>query len=374
MNIGMICYPTYGGSGVVATELGLALASRGHQVHFISYAMPFRLSNGFVENAYYHEVSTSDYPLFQHPLYTDSLAVRAADLAESEDLDILHAHYAIPHAISAYLAREMTANHRVKVVTTMHGTDVTLVGNSQAFAPLVSFSIQRSDAVTVVSNWLRDKTLEYFDVNRPINVIHNSVDSDRFRRKPGPCPCERYRLGQERVLLHISNFRPVKRVQDVIQIFARVRQSVPSVLLMIGDGPESDKALRLARELGICPYVRFLGKQNGIENYLGGADLFLMPSDHESFGLAALEAMSSETPVIGSDSGGLREVVEDGVTGVLAPVGDVETMARRAVEILKNPPLHQSMARAGRERAMRLFGVDRIVDQYVALYEKVLES
>ena len=374
MNIGMICYPTYGGSGVVATELGIALAQRGHQVHFISYAMPFRLSAGFYENVYYHEVTTTDYPLFEHPLYTDSLAARAADLAETEDLDILHAHYAIPHATAAFLAREMSRNRRLRIVTTMHGTDVTLVGRSETFAPLVTLSLRKSDRVTVVSDWLREMSLRHFAVDRHIDVIHNFVDAERFKRLPGACPCERSLSGKDRVLLHISNFRPVKRVEDVIRTFERIQRDVPSMLFMIGDGPDREKAVRLARELGVCSKVRFLGKQNGIENFLGHADLFFMPSDHESFGLAALEAMACETPVIASRSGGLCEVIEDGVTGALEAVGDVEAMAARAVEILQRPPLHQRMAKAARQRAIERFSIDKIVSQYERLYAETIDS
>lgn len=372
MNIGMICYPTYGGSGVVATELGLALGRRGHQVHFITYGMPFRLSNGFCENVFYHEVNTSDYPLFQHPLYTAALAARAATLVESEGLDIIHAHYAIPHAIAAYLAREMALPRQVKVITTTHGTDVTLVGRSEAFAPLVKMSLERSDAVTTVSHWLRDISIERFGVTRPIDVIHNFVDGERFQRLEGPCPCGRQETCDHKVLLHMSNFRPVKRVGDVIRIFARVHEEIPSILLMIGEGPEQDAASKLARELGVCGYVRFLGKQNAIEQYLGKSDLFLMPSDHESFGLAALEAMTCETPVVGSRSGGMPEVIEDGITGALEAVGDVEAMARRSIEILKDDDARREMGRAGRRRALERFSVDAIVAQYEKLYERTL--
>ena len=371
MNIGMICYPTYGGSGVVASELGLALAQREHHVHFISYGMPFRLSGGFHENIFYHEVTASNYPLFEHPLYTASLSARAASLVVSEKLDILHAHYAIPHGLAAYIAREMAgAESKVKVVTTLHGTDITLVGRSPAFAPLVKFALERSDAVTAVSQWLRDTTYKNFPVNCPIEVIYNFVDSDRFQRLPGPCPCARYRSGQDRVLLHISNFRPVKRIEDVIRVYDTVQKQIPAILLMIGDGPEMDMAVRRVRELGLGERVHFLGKQNGIENYLSGADLFLMPSDHEAFGLAALEAMACETPVIGARAGGLMEVVEDGVCGALEPLGDTEAMAQRALEILKNPPLHQRMAKAARRRAIKLFNPETMVRQYEELYER----
>ena len=369
MRIGIACYPTFGGSGVVATELGHELARRGHFVHFITYAPPSRL-NAFADRVAYHEVSVPSYPLFQYAPYDLALATRIVDVAEHEGLDLLHAHYALPHAISAHLAREMLAPRRLAVVTTLHGTDITIVGQDRSFFEITRFGIERSDAVTAVSGFLQRMTAAEFQVTKPIDVIPNFVDLEQY-------PLERpdrsgFAAPGQKVLLHVSNFRPVKRVLDVVRIFERVAREVDAVLLMVGEGPERSSAQALARRLGLGDRLRFMGTQHAIEEIVGLADVFLLPSELESFGLSALEAMARGVPVVGSDAGGLPEVVRHAESGFLLPVGDVDGMAARTIEILKDDERRREMGEAARHRVESLFDAERVVAQYEAVYARVM--
>jgi L-malate glycosyltransferase len=378
MKIGITCYPTYGGSGVVATELGLELAQRGHDIHFISYAQPIRLS-GSEPNIHYHEVEVSRYPLFDYPPYDLALATRMAEVAQLYDLDLLHVHYAIPHSVSALLARQMLAEgprgRRLPFVTTLHGTDITLVGLDRSYLPITRYSIEQSDGVTAISNYLRDRTQRVFDVKNHIEVIYNSVNCDTYKRNPEMAAEMRkeYALSNERVLVHLSNFRPVKRLTDVIEIFDRVHKQVPSKLLLIGDGPDRSVAEWLAVQKGIHADVLFLGKQDRVQDKLSIADIMLMPSELESFGLAALEAMACEVVPIATRAGGVPEVIEHGKSGYLADVGDVETMARYALELLNNEQRLQEMAKQARAVALDRFCATKIVAQYEDFYRRVLE-
>lgn len=373
MKIGIVCYPTYGGSGVVATELGLGLARKGHEVHFITYRRPVRLAH-FDANVFYHEVDNEDYPLFEYPPYDTALASKIVDVVQYSKLDILHVHYAIPHAAVAYMAKKIliSQGRYVPVVTTLHGTDITLVGNNSAFAPVVEFSINKSDGVTAVSQSLKDDTLRLFDIQRDIRVIYNFIDFDRFRKTDKEHFKKIIAPEGERILAHTSNFRKVKRVDDVIQIFKRVHEQVPSKLLMIGDGPERQGVERLSRELGIAREVRFLGKQDAIEELLAICDLFLIPSENESFGLAALEAMACEVPVISSNSGGLPEVNIHGVTGFLSTPGNVDEMAQYAIQLLSDEEMLQKFRDNALRQAKR-FDIENILPHYEAYYEEVLE-
>ncbi|HET9409663.1 MAG TPA: N-acetyl-alpha-D-glucosaminyl L-malate synthase BshA [Candidatus Sulfotelmatobacter sp.] len=378
MKIGITCYPTYGGSGVVATELGLELAQRGHEIHFISYAQPIRL-RGEQPNIHYHEVEVSRYPLFDYPPYDLALATRMAEVSQLYDLDLLHVHYAIPHSVSALLARQMLADgprgRRLPFVTTLHGTDITLVGLDRSYLPITRYSIEQSDGVTAISNYLRDRTMRMFDVKNKIEVIYNSVNCDVYRRDPESRAELRkeYAPNGERLLVHLSNFRPVKRLTDVIEIFDRVRKQVPSRLLLIGDGPDRSVAEWLAVQKGIHEDVLFLGKQDQIQDKVACADLMLMPSELESFGLAALEAMSCEVVPIATRVGGVPEVIEHGKSGYLADVGDVDTMARYAIELLGDDNRLSEMAKQARTVALDRFCADRIVPQYEQFYRRVLE-
>jgi L-malate glycosyltransferase len=372
MKIGIVCYPTYGGSGVVATELGKALADKGHQIHFISYAMPMRLE-GYMGNIYYHEVEMATYPLFEFPLYTPALASKMVEVARFEKLDIIHAHYAIPHATSAFLAREILGNG-LKVVTTLHGTDITLVGLEPSFLPVMKFSIERSDGVTAVSRFLREKTLTNFNIEKEITVIPNFVDTEKYHRIDCQEICGKFAPKGEKILVHISNFRPVKRVQDVIRIFKQVHDKIPSRLILVGDGPDRSSCEMLVRELGLHKQVKFLGKQLELVPILSAADLFLMPSQSESFGLSALEAMACEVPVISSSVGGLPELQVHGETGYIAEIGDVDRMARYAIELLTNDAKHKLFAQSARRRAVESFDVHKIVNQYEAHYEQCLAA
>jgi L-malate glycosyltransferase len=378
MKIGITCYPTYGGSGVVATELGLELAQRGHDIHFISYAQPIRLS-GSEPNIHYHEVEVSRYPLFDYPPYDLALATRMAEVAQLYDLDLLHVHYAIPHSVSALLARQMLAEgprgRRLPFVTTLHGTDITLVGLDRSYLPITRYSIEQSDGVTAISNYLRDRTQRVFDVKNHIEVIYNSVNCDVYKRNSEMAAEMRkeYALNNERVLVHLSNFRPVKRLTDVIEIFDRVHKQVPSKLLLIGDGPDRSVAEWLAVQKGIHADVMFLGKQDRVQDKLAIADIMLMPSELESFGLAALEAMACEVVPIATRAGGVPEVIEHGKSGYLADVGDVETMARYALELLTNEQRLQEMAKQARAVALDRFCATKIVAQYEDFYRRVLD-
>ena len=371
MKIAMVCYPTHGGSGVVATELGMGLAQRGHEVHFISYSTPFRL-RGFHENVFYHEVDVSAYPLFKYPPYDLSLAAQIMEVAEEHTLDIVHAHYAIPHAISAYLARQMMRGKGPRVVTTLHGTDITLVGKDPSFKEAVKFSIEESDGVTAVSRYLAERTREAFAISKEIRVIYNFVDTDRFSPHVENCIRKRFAPGGEAILMHASNFRPVKRLTDTIEILARVRRHQPAKLLLVGEGPDRQESHALAEKLGLLDHVVYLGIQDAVERLLGCADLFLLPSSEESFGLAALEAMSCGTPVIGTSIGGLPEVIEDGVDGFLFPVGDVDAMATAVVEFLREPERMKAMRAAARAKAEARFRIESLVPEYEHYYEEVL--
>ena len=370
MKIGITCYPTFGGSGVVATELGLALAKRGDDVHFISYAMPSRL-NVLHERVHFHEVNVTPYPLFDpYPPYTLALATKMAEVAAYEKLDILHVHYAIPHAISAYLAKQIL-HSKLKVITTLHGTDITLVGRDESYLPITKFGIEESDGVTAVSQWLKDETGRNFHTEKAIEVIPNFVDPARFRRASSDF-CNAFAKRGEKLVCHVSNFRPVKRIMDVVETFQRIAAAVPSRLLMIGDGPDRSRAEAFAREHGLRNRVTFLGNVPNLEEVLGACDLFLLPSESESFGMAALEAMTSEVPVIATRAGGLPEVVDDGETGYLVEIGDVATMAERGVEILRDDDRRKQMGKRAREVAVERFDEQKIVPYYRQMYERVM--
>ncbi|HSR40800.1 MAG TPA: N-acetyl-alpha-D-glucosaminyl L-malate synthase BshA [Longimicrobiales bacterium] len=375
MKIGITCYPTYGGSGAVATELGIQLAERGHEVHFVSYAQPFRLGH-FRERVYFHEVEMEQYPLFEHPPYSLALAVALHETARKEELDLLHVHYAIPHATSAWIAREMLAEDRlVPVVTTLHGTDITLVGLHPSFHSIVRFSILRSQGITAVSKFLRDETVRDFGVPEDrIEVIPNFIDPEVYR--PGKEPCHRATLAPEgeKILMHVSNFRPVKRVVDVVEIFARVRREVAARLVFVGDGPDRPRAQERADELGVADAVTFLGKHASVDELLACCDLFLLPSENESFGLAALEAMASGAPVVASRTGGIPELVPDGEAGYLLPVGDVEGMADAAIRVLRDEGRLRGFREAARRLAVERFSAERLVPRYEAYYRSVLEG
>lgn len=373
MKIGIVCYPTFGGSGVVATELGKALAQKGHNVHFITYSQPARL-DFFNENLFYHEVNIPSYPLFQYPPYELALASKMVDIVKFEKLDILHVHYAIPHASAAYMAKQIlkTRGIHIPVITTLHGTDITLVGKDASYEPVVTFSINASDGVTAVSADLRTETYSHFRIEKDIQVIPNFVNLDRFRKqqkdhfKAAICPAG------EKLLIHTSNFRAVKRVQDVVRIFNQVRRQTPAKLLLVGDGPDRPRIEKLCRELNVWAEVRFLGKLEAVEEVLSVADLFLMPSEKESFGLAALEAMACEVPVISTDAGGIPELNLHGQTGFVSKVGDIDDMVKNALYVLDdaNLPRFKTNARARAEE----FSVDRVVPLYESFYRQIIEA
>ena len=377
MRIGITCYPTYGGSGVVATELGIELAALGHQVHFISYSQPFRL-NGREEGIFYHEVPVSSYPLFEFPPYDLALASRMAEVAEFNELDLLHVHYAIPHSVSALLARQMLAarGRRLPFVTTLHGTDITLVGLDRSYLPITRYSIQESDGVTAISNYLKEKTVESFEITRDIEVVTNFVNCDVYTpiKDEAQHAEARRRLAapNEAILMHLSNFRPVKRLVDVVKIFARVARELPAQLVLVGDGPDRSAAEWLAHDLGIQARVHFLGKQERVNEILPLADILLMPSELESFGLAALEAMACKVPSVATRVGGVPELIDDGETGLLYNVGDVEGMATGVLSLLNDPARLSAMREAGRRTAQKRFCASLVVPQYVRYYEKVL--
>jgi len=376
MRIGITCYPTYGGSGVVATELGIELAALGHEVHFISYSQPFRLS-GRDNGIEYHEVHVSSYPLFEFPPYDLALASRMAEVAEFHSLDLLHVHYAIPHSVSALLARQMLAARgmRLPFVTTLHGTDITLVGLDRGYLPITRYAIQESDGVTSISNYLKEQTLTDFGISRPIEVVPNFVNCDEYAPiKDELRTAARKRLAApgEAILMHLSNFRPVKRVVDVVKVFAQVARELPARLVLVGDGPDRSAAEWLAHDLKIHDRVHFMGKQERVNELLPLADLMVMPSELESFGLAALEAMACKVPSIATRVGGVPELIDDGVTGLLYPVGDVESMAEGALTLLKDRDLLQAMRDAGRKTAQSRFCASLVVPHYVSFYEQVL--
>jgi L-malate glycosyltransferase len=373
VKIGITCYPTYGGSGAVATELGMSLSTRGHEVHFISYAHPFRLPH-FMERVFFHEVEIARYPLFEYPPYDLALAATMHQVVRKHELDLLHVHYAIPHATSAWIAKEMLgADHGLKIITTLHGTDITLVGQERSFLDITRFSILKSDGITAVSDYLRRETTDKFQVPaEDIEVIPNFVDPSHYDRDQYPCRKQVLLEPGEKLVMHISNFRPVKRIRDVVRVFHRVSRQVPSRLVLVGDGPDRTEAADEAERLGVQERVVFLGKQDSVAELLACADLFLLPSQSESFGLVALEAMASGVPVIASSAGGLPEVVEHGETGFLAPVGDIETMADAGIELLRDMGRWLRVSMAGRASAVERFGVDVVVPQYEVFYRRVL--
>jgi len=369
MKIGIVCYPTFGGSGVVATELGLALSDRGHEVHFFSNARPFRLP-GFKPGVFFHEVPVVHYALFDHTPYTLTLSSTLYEVYELHQLDVIHAHYAIPHAASAYLAKQM-AGGTLPIVTTLHGTDITLVGSHPAYAPVVKFTIDQSDRVTAVSEDLARETRELIGVTRDIRVIPNFINPELYERRDGWEFKKFFTPNHEPIILHISNMRPVKRIPDLIQAFIKVRQKIPARMLIVGDGPERARAELDARDGGVLDDIFFLGNQLAVRDLLSIADVYFLPSETESFGLSALEAMASEVPVVATRVGGLPEVVTDGESGYLVPVGDTDEMARRLVELAGNSELRHRMGRAARERAVRLFPIDKVVGMYEDLYREV---
>ncbi|TKC61043.1 N-acetyl-alpha-D-glucosaminyl L-malate synthase BshA [Pedobacter hiemivivus] len=374
MKIGIVCYPTFGGSGVVATELGKALADEGHQVHFITYSQPARL-DFFSANLFYHEVSVRDYPLFDYAPYESALASKLVDVVRFEKLDILHVHYAIPHASAAFMAKQILETYGIHIpfVTTLHGTDITLVGKDPTYKPVVTFSINKSDGVTTVSESLKKDTEEHFEITNEIKVIPNFIDFTRFSLKPKDHFKKAIAPNNERILIHTSNFRKVKRTADVIRIFHKILEKIPSKLLMVGDGPERAYDEQLCRDLGICDNVRFLGKQDAVEEILSVSDLFLMPSDSESFGLAALEAMACKVPAITSNSGGLPELNIDGFSGYMSNVGDVEDMAIKAIQILENDEVLNRFKENAFARAQD-FDLKKILPEYINYYNKIIEE
>lgn len=374
MNIGIVCYPTFGGSGVLATELGKALADKGHNIHFITYQQPVRLT-GFSANIFYHEVRVPTYPLFDYPPYETALASTMVDVIRNNHLDLLHVHYAIPHAAAAYMAKKILEEEgrHIPVITTLHGTDITLVGRDKTYAPVVAFSINKSDAITAVSNNLRKETYSTFTIEKEIEVIYNFVDVARFDKKPIDAFRKVIAPQGERILMHASNFRKIKRVQDVIKIFHNVNKEKPSKLLLVGDGPERPMAEELARELGICDEVRFVGKQQDMEEIFAVTDLFLLPSEYESFGLAALEAMAAGAAVVSTNAGGLPEVIEQGVCGYMADVGDVAAMSNYALDILKDDERLARFRDAAKTQAKK-FDIHNIIPQYEKLYDAVVKG
>jgi N-acetyl-alpha-D-glucosaminyl L-malate synthase BshA len=381
MKIGITCYPTYGGSGVVATELGIELAARGHEIHFITYSQPFRLT-GREANIHFHEVAVSNYPLFEHPPYDLALATRMAEVAEFYSLDLLHVHYAIPHSVSALLARQMLASRGLHLpfITTLHGTDITLVGLDRSYLPITKFGIEQSDGVTAISTYLRTRTREAFHIDSEIEVIRNFVNCDVYVRNPELVAAMRPRFAepatankpQERLLVHLSNFRPVKRIQDVVQVFAQVAKAMPARLMLIGDGPDRSVAEYLARENNVQARIHFVGKQDNVYELLPLADLMLMPSEMESFGLAALEAMACSVPTIATRVGGVPELIQDGHNGLLFEVGDVKSMSAAAIGLLSDQPRLEAMAKAGRKTAQDHFCASRVIPLYEDYYDRVV--
>lgn len=372
MNIGIVCYPTFGGSGVLATELGKALAEKGHNIHFITYQQPVRLG-GFHANIFYHEVAVPTYPLFDYPPYETALASTMVDVILNNDVELLHVHYAIPHASAAYMARQILAKEgiNIPVITTLHGTDITLVGRDKTYSPVVTFSMNESAALTAVSKNLRDETYSNFKIEKEIEVIYNFVDAKRFNKKAVTPFRQIIAPNNEKILLHASNFRKVKRVDDVVHVFEKVNKVIPSKLLFVGDGPERSHVEGLCRKTEAHNDIRFLGRQEQMEDILAISDLFLLPSEYESFGLVALEAMAAEVPVISTNAGGLPEINIHGVTGYLSNVGDVEDMSNNIIKILSDEEAFRAMKKAALQQAVK-FDIDNIVPEYEALYRKVL--
>lgn len=373
MKVGIVCYPTHGGSGVVASELAIGLAKKGHEIHIVSYAPPFRLRS-FHQNILIHEVEIASYPLFKYPPYALGLATKLVELVEAHDLELIHAHYAVPHAVSAYLAKQILNSQLIKIITTLHGTDITLVGSDQSFRRVIKFTIEKSDGVTAVSDYLKQQTIREFDIQREIRVIHNFIDPARPAQHRNQCNRESYAPHGEKILMHASNFRPVKRVGDVVRIFAEVHARIPAKLILIGDGPERPFIQQLIKDLKLSAEVYFLGEQDHLEPLFFCADLFLLPSEQESFGLTALEAMNCSVPVIATEIGGLPEVITHGETGYLYPVGEIKKMAEKSIELLSNPEKHDLFKQQARRRAMQSFNADQIIPQYEAFYEEILRA
>jgi N-acetyl-alpha-D-glucosaminyl L-malate synthase BshA len=372
MKIGIVCYPTFGGSGVVATELGIALAQKGHEVHFITYSQPVRLDH-FSERIFYHEVSVSDYPLFEFQPYELVLSSKLVDVVKHEKLDLLHVHYAIPHASAAYMAKQILASQGIHIpyITTLHGTDITLVGRDPSFEPVITFAINQSDAVTAVSDSLKQDTYKHFAVKREIKVIPNFINLEEYKSKPSECTKKTYAPNGEKIMIHVSNFRKVKRVEDVLRVFEKVRKKIPVKLILVGDGPERTNVERLCRELDTCQDIRSLGKLTSPEQVLSISDLFLLTSETESFGLAALEAMAAGVPVISTNTGGQPEVNIHGKTGYLSNVGDIEDMAANAIRILGDEATLAKF-RAGAYEQAKKFDIHNILPMYEELYQEVL--
>jgi L-malate glycosyltransferase len=373
MKIGLVCYPSYGGSGVVATELGKQLARRGHEIHFITYERPFKL-NKFYENVFFHEVEEVQYPVFKYNPYSLSLANKILSVTRHAELDLIHVHYAMPHSISAFLAKQMLKERNLPVVTTLHGTDITLVGAQEEFYDITRMGIEVSDGVTAVSHSLTAETREMFKVEREIETIYNFIDPEEYKRLPMPGLREKLAAPGEKIVMHISNFRPVKRICDVVKVFYAIQKQVNAKLLLVGDGPETGSVERCIAHFGLQDKVIFLGKQESVIELLSIADLFLLPSEKESFGLVALEAMACQVPVIASDVGGIPEVVKDGLVGYLAPVGDVHTMAAKAINILSQEDLRQEMSLQARNYALEHFHIDTIIPQYEDYYQKIMNQ
>lgn len=375
LNIGIVCYPTYGGSGVVATELGLALAAKGHSIHFISYRQPERLGPHYHNNISVHEVRPQNYPLFEFPPYELTLIGKMLEVVKFEKLDVLHVHYAIPHAFSAYNAKLILASEGLKipVITTLHGTDVTLVGKDNSVAPVVKYSMEQSDYLTAVSEFLKEETHQFFGIHKEIHVIPNFIDFDKFSKKQFAHFKTSIAPNDEKIIVHVSNFRKVKRVQDVIKTFAKIKAAMPAKLLLVGDGPERSKMEALCRELNLCDHIRFIGKLSAVEDILSIADLFILPSETESFGLAALEAMACECPVISTNVGGFPEINIEGKTGYLTNIGDVEKMAEVSINLLNNKELHNQFRVNAFKRAQE-FSLDKILPFYESLYLKAVEE
>ena len=374
MNIGIVCYPTFGGSGVLATELGKALADKGHTVHFITYQQPVRLT-GFRANILYHEVRVPTYPLFDYPPYESALSSTMVDVVKNNNIDLLHVHYAIPHASSAYMAKKILEkeNKYVPTITTLHGTDITLVGRDKTYAPVVAFSINQSDAITAVSENLKEETYKTFKIEKDIEVIHNFVDVRRFSRKPIDAFRKVIAPNNERIVLHASNFRKIKRIEDVVKIFKKLNEVVPSKLLLVGDGPERPVIEELSRALNLMDEIRFVGKQQDMEEIFAIADLFLLPSEYESFGLSALEAMAAGAPVVATNVGGIPEIITQGVNGYMGKLGDVEQMGNYAIDILKDEDIFKRFKENAKKQAEK-FDITKIVPQYEKLYESLYEN
>lgn len=373
MKVGITCYPTHGGSGVVASELAIGLARLGHEIHIVSYATPFRL-NTFHENVFVHEVEVASYPLFKYPPYALSLATKLVDIGREYDLDLIHSHYAVPHAASAYLAKQILGKKGLKTITTLHGTDITLVGVDKSFYEVIKFAMEESDGVTAVSNYLRQRTIDEFNVSKEIRVIYNFIDVERYRPDGKPCYRERFAPNGERILMHASNFRPVKRVGDVVRVFARVRNEMPAKLLLAGEGPERLFVQQLVKELKLQPDVVFLGQQDCLEDLMGCADLFLLPSEQESFGLVALEAHACGVPVLGTSTGGMPELVIENETGFLLPVGEINQMTEKALYLLSDDDRLAGFRRRSRQLAVENFSCRDIIPKWEAYYREILEQ